>query len=538
LLTSPGTPHSHKCQKYMYGNASSLTGHLYIHPLNMKRTRSFVPNGGRLYYTHRSQPPLLSDMVCDIYMASGDVAFLARALPTLELEYAFWMDPKRGRAVHIPHRRPTASRFSSNPSLSSFNKTGMEGAPQAQKSQPPPPPPVSHVLNRYWGGAALESQGLARGPRPESFREDAETLIEAFRIRPVAEFFGYADLPQHGAEAGPGAGAGALPPMRGGIGRRCCQELAAAAESGWDFSSRWAVNPAQEGAHGREGEFFLGDTATTGIVPADLNAFLHRFELNLARVHHALDRQGQVPGSCQGTCQGPSLLSITEMQMLLLEHRRGHDLQQTRTETTTEAGAGVGGGASRLWVDSGGSGRQVLCSGALGFLERAWERASAMDEVMWDPVHSIWRDLILETGRQSSSITPAAFSPLWAGLLWPGAPGLKHRLHSCVAALKGSGLVLPGGVQTSLRSGTGQQWDSYNAWPPLQWLLIQGLRLAADTIDTGSARALAEELERSWLGGGMMGWERDGAMFEKYDARGGAAGKGGGGGEYEVQVRF
>lgn len=45
---------------------------------------SFVPNGGRLYYTTRSQPPLLSDMVCEVYSARPeDRAFLARALPSL-----------------------------------------------------------------------------------------------------------------------------------------------------------------------------------------------------------------------------------------------------------------------------------------------------------------------------------------------------------------------------------------------------------------------------------------------------------------------
>lgn len=43
----------------------------------------FVPNGGRIYYTERSQPPLLSDMVCEVYSARPDAAFLARALPSL-----------------------------------------------------------------------------------------------------------------------------------------------------------------------------------------------------------------------------------------------------------------------------------------------------------------------------------------------------------------------------------------------------------------------------------------------------------------------
>uniref|UniRef100_A0A0D3HFQ8 Trehalase n=1 Tax=Oryza barthii TaxID=65489 RepID=A0A0D3HFQ8_9ORYZ len=38
----------------------------------------FVLNGARSYYTNRSQPPLLSSMVLDIYMATGDMAFVRR----------------------------------------------------------------------------------------------------------------------------------------------------------------------------------------------------------------------------------------------------------------------------------------------------------------------------------------------------------------------------------------------------------------------------------------------------------------------------
>lgn len=96
-----------------------------------------------------------------------------------------------------------------------------------------------------------------------------------------------------------------------------CHELAAAAESGWDFSSRWAGISSRRGDEGRmapppfpvgEGEesggkkkkrFCLCETATTSVVPVDLNCFLHRTELNVARLHHALDSCGG--GSSSGS---------------------------------------------------------------------------------------------------------------------------------------------------------------------------------------------------------------------------------------------
>ena len=51
----------------------------------------FVPNGGRIYYSSRSQPPLLTRMVDAYVEATGDTAIIAEALPYLDKEYAFWM---------------------------------------------------------------------------------------------------------------------------------------------------------------------------------------------------------------------------------------------------------------------------------------------------------------------------------------------------------------------------------------------------------------------------------------------------------------
>ena len=103
----------------------------------------FVPNGARSYYLNRSQPPLLSEMVCAVVAALAEpsdaddefdrhrqlktfaaVTFCRRAIPALEKEYAFWVS-----------RRP-AFRASLLP------------------------------LNSYRAETAL--------PRPESYREDID----------------------------------------------------------------------------------------------------------------------------------------------------------------------------------------------------------------------------------------------------------------------------------------------------------------------------------------------------------------------------
>ncbi|XP_037534243.1 trehalase [Nematolebias whitei] len=87
----------------------------------------FIPNGGRIYYERRSQPPFLTLMVESYYEATKDKEFLREALPVLEKEYQFWMQT-RSVAVKI------------------------NGS--------------SHVLNRFYVQAG--------SPRPESYSDDLE----------------------------------------------------------------------------------------------------------------------------------------------------------------------------------------------------------------------------------------------------------------------------------------------------------------------------------------------------------------------------
>uniref|UniRef100_J3N468 Trehalase n=1 Tax=Oryza brachyantha TaxID=4533 RepID=J3N468_ORYBR len=65
----------------------------------------FVLNGARSYYTNRSQPPLLSSMILDIYMATGDMVFVKRAFPSLLKEHSFWMSGVHNVAIMDNHGR-------------------------------------------------------------------------------------------------------------------------------------------------------------------------------------------------------------------------------------------------------------------------------------------------------------------------------------------------------------------------------------------------------------------------------------------------
>jgi len=89
--------------------------------------------------------------------------------------------------------------------------------------------PDGSLLNRYWDARDT--------PRDESWREDRETAVKAA-------------------------------PRAAGVVQR---DLRAAAESGWDFSSRWLVDPMR-----------LETIRTTDIVPVDLNSLLWVSEARIA----------------------------------------------------------------------------------------------------------------------------------------------------------------------------------------------------------------------------------------------------------------
>lgn len=59
--------------------------------IQMVDSYGLVPNGGRVYYEQRSQPPLLIPMVDSYINATGDFDFLHKNIHLLEKELQFWL---------------------------------------------------------------------------------------------------------------------------------------------------------------------------------------------------------------------------------------------------------------------------------------------------------------------------------------------------------------------------------------------------------------------------------------------------------------
>ncbi|KAK3596892.1 hypothetical protein CHS0354_031670 [Potamilus streckersoni] len=97
--------------------------------ISLVKRFGFVPNGGRIYYAMRSQPPFLIPMVYEYYQTTHDLIFLQDNIQHLEDEYEFW---QRNRTISILR----------NGTL--------------------------HKLNHY--------ASPVNGPRPESYKEDIITF--------------------------------------------------------------------------------------------------------------------------------------------------------------------------------------------------------------------------------------------------------------------------------------------------------------------------------------------------------------------------
>uniref|UniRef100_A0A915Q1G6 Trehalase n=1 Tax=Setaria digitata TaxID=48799 RepID=A0A915Q1G6_9BILA len=143
----------------------------------------FVPNGGRVYYLRRSQPPFLIPMVYEYYQATKDTDFIKKNFKYLVKEFEFWIE---------------------NRSLVVMDEDGN-----------------NHTVYQY--------RTTSNIPRPEAYRFDIEAAMNVKKEK-RQKFF---------------------------------QDIASAAESGWDFSSRWFRNRQT-----------IESIETTDVVPVDLNALL------------------------------------------------------------------------------------------------------------------------------------------------------------------------------------------------------------------------------------------------------------------------
>jgi alpha,alpha-trehalase len=153
------------------------------------------------------------------------------------------------------------------------------------------------------------------------------------------------------------------------------------------------------------------------------------------------------------------------------------------------------------------------------YQQRADARAAAINRHLWNR-HGYYADYDWQQQVLSDQLSAAAAYPLFAGIATP------RRARQVAKALRNQ-LLEPGGLVTTALQ-TGQQWDAPNAWAPLQWIAVSGLRRY-------DQQSLAADVAGNFLAQVQALYAREHKLVEKYDARGL---RGGGGGEYPLQDGF
>ncbi|KAI1180584.1 Six-hairpin glycosidase-like protein [Nemania sp. FL0916] len=80
------------------GSFTEISRNIIENFLDFVEQFGFVPNGARIYYLNRSQPPVLTQMVKTYVDYTNDTSLLDRALPLLIKEHSFWVN---NRTVEI-----------------------------------------------------------------------------------------------------------------------------------------------------------------------------------------------------------------------------------------------------------------------------------------------------------------------------------------------------------------------------------------------------------------------------------------------------
>ncbi len=131
----------------------------------------------------------------------------------------------------------------------------------------------------------------------------------------------------------------------------------------------------------------------------------------------------------------------------------------------------------------------------------------------------MWYD-ILPNNKHHLEYYASNLTPLWT------ISNIHDFVNTTAILLEISKIKNKSGLPVSLQN-TGQQWDYPNVWPPMQYLIIQGIQ----KYDFN----MAKDMALNFIGNVFCIWNKTDVIYEKYNCCEQEAGEGG---EYDVQIGF
>lgn len=152
---------------------------------------------------------------------------------------------------------------------------------------------------------------------------------------------------------------------------------------------------------------------------------------------------------------------------------------------------------------------------------QAGHRKNAINRIFWDEKTGFYQDVYWENLRYTGDLSLAGTYPYFVGI----AP--KNYSEDMATHLQNH-FLKPGGMVTTLITA-GEQWDYPNAWAPLQWISVAGLKKYGHP-------ELANKAGHRWTTLNEGVYERTGRLMEKYNVVDTTLKAGGG--EYSTQDGF
>ncbi|KAI8038466.1 uncharacterized protein LOC128254718 [Drosophila gunungcola] len=145
------------------------------------------------------------------------------------------------------------------------------------------------------------------------------------------------------------------------------------------------------------------------------------------------------------------------------------------------------------------------------YQDRACGLVKAIRDNLWNDRAGIWLDYDVANNRPRNYFCCTNFAPLWA------------RAYPLVDSDKVSKGVMQyirtnnldeqyGGVPHTLNKEAGQKWDYPNVFPPMMFLVIEGL----DNLGTPASKAMSKRWAHRWVKSNYAAYKYENFMFEKY----------------------
>jgi alpha,alpha-trehalase len=219
-------------------------------------------------------------------------------------------------------------------------------------------------------------------------------------------------------------------------------QLASGAESGWDYTARWMKAPLANISDPLQG---LRSLNIRSIIPVDLNAILTSNHYRLADLYDQYSLSSSTSGNSSSLSNATARADLHRMQ--------------------------------------GDKGKEALL------------------DLMWDSEKYSFYDFNMTSNARSDFWALSAFFPYWLDIF---PPELETDPEAAQKAFAGLDYILAkydGAVPASLTAST-LNWDFPNAWPPLQYILAEGL----DKLNANVTNQTYASLVSSVAGNGSL-WD-------------------------------